>query len=505
MATNNISVSDIKKTIANQAWRLNNLYTITNKDGKAIPFRMNLAQEKFFEEIHTNNVILKARQLGFSTLINLLQLDTALFIPNTKCGVIAHNDEAAIEIFDRNVKFPYEHLNDGAKSVAAKPVADSAHQFKFSNGSSIRVATSMRSGTLQILHVSEFGKVCAKFPERAREIVTGSLETVGAGNIVVIESTGEGNTGYFYEYVQSALEKSQGAKLNKSDYRLFFFPWWKEPTYRSSERREISRQLEAYFDAVEVATGITLDDQQKWWYAAKRETLKWDCLREYPSTIEEAFSAGIDPGDILRREWWREWKGKHPPSCIYIIQSYDTAFSDKDLKTNSFSARTTWGVFFTDDGNPAIMLIEAWRGRVDYPTLRAEATKAYREQQPDCVLIEKKASGQSLIQDMRRAGIPVAEYQPDRDKVSRAYAVQALLENGQIYYPTRRWADEVITECEQFPNGMTSDYVDTCTQAWLRIRNSGMLIAPEPKVPDEPDIDPLFHKRETPVRHGVYG
>ena len=227
---------------------------------------------------------------------------------------------------------------------------------------------------------------------------------------------------------------------------------------------------------------------------AKRDSRNWAALYQQ--------SPVVDGGNILKRSWWREWKGKHPPKCVYVIQSYDTAFSDKDLKANSFSARTTWGVFFTDDGNPAIMLIEAWRGRVDYPTLRSEATKAYREQQPDCVLIEKKASGQSLIQDMRRAGILVAEYQPDRDKVSRAYAVQALLESGQIYYPPRRWADEVITECEQFPNGVTSDYVDTCTQAWLRIRNSGLLEkVVQISAPDEDDIDDQRNQRA----RGVYG
>lgn len=213
----------------------------------------------------------------------------------------------------------------------------------------------------------------------------------------------------------------------------------------------------------------------------------------------------IDGGNILRSDWWRKWDSKHPPECSYILQSWDTAFSDKDAKANSYSARTTWGVFRDRAEKTALILIEAWHGRVDYPTLRAEALKSYREHKPDCVLIEKKASGQSLIQDMRRSGVPVAEYQPDRDKVSRAYAVQAMLESGQIYYPPRRWADDVINECAQFPHGATSDYVDTCTQAWLRVRNAGLLIPVPEKEPDEPDVEPLFGSNKDKKVRAIYG
>ena len=214
----------------------------------------------------------------------------------------------------------------------------------------------------------------------------------------------------------------------------------------------------------------------------------------------------IDGGNILKKKWWREWT-KIAPVCSYIIQSWDTAYSDADLKTNSYSARTTWGVFRPTEDEIAIILIEAWHDRVDYPELKKEALKTYRDHNPDCVLIEKKASGQSLIQDLRKDGVPVATYQPDRDKVARAYAVQAMLECGQIYYPARRWADDVIDECAQFPNGAYSDWVDTCTQAWLRIRNSGMLgkIIREPKSPDE--LEELFPNqgKSEPMRGGVYG
>lgn len=230
---------------------------------------------------------------------------------------------------------------------------------------------------------------------------------------------------------------------------------------------------------------------------ARRDSRNWSALYQQ--------SPIVDGGNILRRAWWKEWTGKHPPECHYILHSWDTAFSDKDSKTNSYSARTSWGVFRDHDDRPALILLSAWRGRVDYPTLRTEALKAYKEDKPDCVLVEKKASGQSLLQDLRRSGVPVAEYQPDRDKVARAYAVQAMLESGQIYYPPRRWADDVLDECEQFPNGATADYVDTCTQAWLRARNSGMLIPADPIPPLESDTDLLFPRHERLAARGFYG
>lgn len=289
-----LDVAAVRQTLAEQAWRLNNLYWITDKDGHRVQFRLNWAQKEFFDAIHCNNLILKARQLGFSTFINLLQLDTSIFVANTACGVIAHNDDAAKELFSRNIKYPYDNLADSVKALAPA-VTDSAHQFKFKNGSSIRVATSMRSGTIQILHISEFGKICAKFPERAREIVTGSLETVGAGNLVIIESTAEGNDGYFYEYAQAARAVADAnRKPRVSEYKFFFFPWWKEPTYRQKEPEIIGATLQAYFEKVEAEIGRALDAEQRNWYAAKRNKLGVDCYREYPSTPDEAFMASLE-------------------------------------------------------------------------------------------------------------------------------------------------------------------------------------------------------------------
>ena len=173
-------------------------------------------------------------------------------------------------------------------------------------------------------------------------------------------------------------------------------------------------------------------------------------------------------GGILKSEWWVPWEKKELPEIEYVLQSWDTAFSTKE-KT-SYSARTTWGVF-REKGMMCALVLEMWYDRVSYPDLRKLAQEAYNDWEPDAVLIEKKASGQSLLQDLRMAGIPVLEYMPDRDKEARAHAPSALLEDGRIYFPfDKKWAKNLIDICAAFPATDNDDIVDTCTQAWLRLR-----------------------------------
>ena len=173
-------------------------------------------------------------------------------------------------------------------------------------------------------------------------------------------------------------------------------------------------------------------------------------------------------GGILRAEWWVPWDNPDLPDIEYVLQSWDTAFSTKE-KT-SYSARTTWGVF-KHKGMTCAIVLDMWYDRVSYPELRKIAQEAYYDYEPDAVLIEKKASGQSLLQDLRIAGIPVIEYMPDRDKEARAHASSALLEDGRIYYPSsKKWCKDLIDICASFPATDNDDIVDTCTQAWLRLR-----------------------------------
>lgn len=308
-------------------WRLTHLYWILDETGTPIRFRPNEEQEQFYRALWYRNLILKARQLGFSTELLIIALDQCLFVENFTAGVIADNLQNAGKLF-RKVEFAYDRLP--AVLRMAKPlVKRTTSEFVFANGSSISVGTSMRSGTLQFLHVSEFGKICAKFPDKAREIVTGAFEAVAAGNIITIESTAEGAYGYFYDYTMEALRRQQAReKHTPLDFRLHFFPWWRKPAYSiDPEGVVIPAEFGRYFQQLE-ARGIRLTGGQRAWYVKKAATLKGDMKREYPSFPEEAFEAVIE-GAIYGEEmaWLRKngritrvpWESSAPVNTFWDL------------------------------------------------------------------------------------------------------------------------------------------------------------------------------------------
>jgi hypothetical protein len=173
---------------------------------------------------------------------------------------------------------------------------DSADEIEFSNNSSIRVATSMRSGTLQFLHISEYGQLCTAWPEKAREVRTGALNTIQAGQVVFIESTASGHEGHFYELCEAAQANERiGAPLTALDFKFNFFPWWKAPEYSINPTGVvIDDNFRSYFDTLEKNHGIVLRPAQQAWYAKKADIQLEDMKREYPSTPEKAFAASIE-------------------------------------------------------------------------------------------------------------------------------------------------------------------------------------------------------------------
>lgn len=205
---------------------------------------------------------------------------------NIQAGIIAHTLDDASNIFRDKLKYAFDHLHPNIRKLF-RTVGDSAKELAFTHGSIIRVGTSLRSSTLQYLHISEFGKICAKYPERAREIVTGSLNTVHAGQSTFIESTAEGKEGYFYDMCNRAQSNTE---LTPLDFKFFFFPWHKHPEYTIGVKVPIPNHLEEYFAKLYLQ-GIHLSEPQKWWYCKKYETQKEDMLREFPSYPDEAFQA----------------------------------------------------------------------------------------------------------------------------------------------------------------------------------------------------------------------
>jgi predicted phage terminase large subunit-like protein len=186
-----------------------------------------------------------------------------------------------------------------------------------------------------------------------------------------------------------------------------------------------------------------------------------------------------DSNAILKREWWQIWEHDKVPKLEYIIQSYDTAFSKKE--TADYSAITTWGVFYPDEGTqPNLILLDSKKGRWDFPELKRIAYEEFKFWDPETVIIEAKATGMPLTHELRNMGIPVVNFTPSRgnDKVSRVNSISPLLESGMVWAPDTRWANELIEECAAFPNGEHDDLVDSTTQALMRYRQGNFVQLP---------------------------
>lgn len=262
---------DFYNNIKDPSWRIRNLYFIVDKNGQKVKFKPNWAQELILKGLWFFTLILKARQLGITTFFCILYLDQILFKANKTAGIIAHTDSDTKKIFKR-IKYAWENLPENLKESIGLPTTDSVGEMQFPNGSSIFVSRSTRGGTVQYLHISEFAKICAKYPEKAREIVTGAINSVEKGNFVSIESTAEGKEGYFAEYCMEAQQAEvENRELSELDFKYFFFPWWKEFSYRIKANFPITKEYEDYFDKLEKVNNIFLDEEQKRWYIAKKK------------------------------------------------------------------------------------------------------------------------------------------------------------------------------------------------------------------------------------------
>lgn len=279
-------------------WRLNNLYWIVDKDGQRVRFTMNTSQEALVAGLHGRDIILKARQIGFTTLVCLIGLDECIFNPDWRAAIIAHKQDDARSIFETKVKFPYDNLPEALKE-RVRPIRDSVDTLALSNNSTLEVKVSARSGTYQRLHISEFGKICAQFPGKAREIVTGSLPAAERGQIT-IESTAEGKEGRFFEMCQEARAK-EGKPLSPLEYKFHFFPWWGQEEYHADPALAvITSEDKDYFRKLK-SQGIELTDRQQAWWVLTEKQQGGDMLREYPATPDEAFEQAIE-GAIFDRQ-----------------------------------------------------------------------------------------------------------------------------------------------------------------------------------------------------------
>ncbi len=275
-------------------YRMNNLYVIVNESGKSVKFKLRPTQQNLFEHMWFQNNILKSRQHGITTFIGIYILDECVFNSDREGGIIAHRQEDASKIFRRKIKYPYDHLPQWIQDER-KLTTDSKSEMIFANNSSIYVSTSMRSGTVQYLHISEFGYTCAKAPHKAEEIVTGAMEAIHEGSILFIESTARSRAGTHYEWCKTDQDKKRSnTPLTRMDRKFFFFPWWEDPKNALIDSVPINQRNADYFKNLWVKYGIKLSGPQKHWWVKKREDLGEKIKQEHPSTPEEAFEASIE-------------------------------------------------------------------------------------------------------------------------------------------------------------------------------------------------------------------
>lgn len=306
-------------------WRLNNLYRIVSKSGKLIPFRPNGVQMELLAHVHSRNICLKARQFGVTTFWCLVILDDCLFTPHVRGAVIAHKMDDAKVIFRDKVRMPYDNLDEALKA-AIPATQDSADTISFGNKSSFRVSTSVRSSTVNWLLISEYGKICSQFPDKAEEIRSGAFPAAEKGTII-IESTAEGEGGDFYDKCQEAqrLEDSH-ARLTRKDYRFFFFPWFRAPEY-SMERSNVpvSPEDNAYFDTLQDSLKIGISPAQRNWYVTEEREQGGNMKREYPSTSEESFAQALEGAiyaDDLAYAYKHDKIGHFPLDARYPVNTF---------------------------------------------------------------------------------------------------------------------------------------------------------------------------------------
>lgn len=289
---------DAKARVLNQFWRLNHIYDVVDEQGVKRPFVMRPQQCDFYFRRVPRNLILKSRQHGFTTFCCLLALDNAITRPNYRAHFIQPSkDECRYTLRDK-IKEPWERMIEHYPELAKmcnvmESEKDNKFELKFKNDSSVSTALSAHPGTVQFVHISEYARICAKTPDRANEINTGSISTLSRDGTLIIESTAEGKIGDFYNKTMAAMKQQrERKKLNEMELKFFFYPWWMDLKNILPPRKAslIPPDDVQYFKKLKDEHGVDLMPGQKVWYSAQKRMLDEYIFRVHPSTPEEAFA-----------------------------------------------------------------------------------------------------------------------------------------------------------------------------------------------------------------------
>ena len=433
---------EFKRRFSDKLWRLSNLYYIIDDAGQRILFRPNVAQMYLLKNLHTQNLILKARQLGFTTFIDIYFLDECLFNSDVEAGIIAHNRDDAGKIFRRKILYPYENLPDWLLEVRPTK-SKSKSELELSNNSIITVGTSFRSGTAQLLHISEFGKVCARFPEKAREIVTGALEAIHTESgqcLLFIESTAEGKAGYFYDYCKEAQDaEAMNKELSSLDFKFHFFPWYQNPNNTVPQAVPITRDFLKYFAELEETHGVELDQGQKYWYVRKHNRLGDDMKREHPSTPAEAFDQSIK-GAYFQNQFQKIRKDDR--ICSVPVDSGIGVKTWWDLGMNDVMA-----IWFTQDVGREIHVIDYLEGSGEgfeyyYDRLQDLGYRYTEHNAPHDISVRELGTGVSRWEAAKKVGINFERIPRVNDKMDSINAARRFL--GICWFDEVRCSDGLV-------------------------------------------------------------
>lgn len=406
-----LDIETIKEKLGDRKWRLNNLYFVKDEMGRKVQFVMNPIQEWLHDHLWFFNIVPKARQLGITTFFCILYFDQILWSENKTAGIIAHRQEDMKKIFRNKIKFAWDNLHPWVKEKIGEPDTNSANELIFPNGSTIFVSMTTRSGTVQFLHVSEFGYICQRFPEKAEEIVTGAINSVHAGCMVSIESTAAGREGYFYDFCMVAEKnKKEGRELTELDWKMFFFPWWLDERYvLPNADFLLADEYKNYFKTLKDRHQIDLTDAQKRWYIKKKQMNGEKMFSEYPSTLEEAFAVSVE-GSYYAKEMSKVYSS-HRIQTIPIDPAVkiDTWW---DLGVNDFMV-----IIFTQTIGATIRFVDLYynhgEGLAHYVKVLEEKKYRYgRHIMPHDINVKDMSSGITRKQQLYNLGMTDIQVAP---------------------------------------------------------------------------------------------
>ena len=427
------------KRLLNKLWRINHLYFIKDKKEQLVQFKLNPAQNDFFNNAWFRNVILKSRQLGFTTLEVIDMLDDTLFVRNKDSLLVAQNLDTAKDIFDNKVYLAWDNFR--LKQLYSADM-ESARRLKVGFGdntySSMTVDTSGRAGTYHRLHITELAKLAKERPDRAKEIVEGSIPAVPTDGRVDIESTSEGAGGLYYDIFNNAWGKKP---KYKEEFKAHFYNWfWDEeiPLIKNPEKN-LPQEFIKYQELHK------LTDKQITYYFRKWLSLNRNSnsmKKEYPTTPEEAFEAIIE-GVYYRDEITRAKQENRIKEIPY----------DEALKVH-----TVWdlgigknlAIGFYQRMTNETRMIDYWEGESSEgikQAAKALQTKPYlygKHFAPHDIRATEISTGKTRIDTAKSYGI--------KFNVVPEISVEDGIDKGRLFW-SKLWIDK--TNCERWLSAMS--------------------------------------------------